>query len=97
VTQKEQDRGTIEAGRGAGVRASPSAPPTCWTTPWTTGKFTASSAADRDVALPPAETLAELALALIQEFDAPRVRVRLRKLHVPVQTSPSFPRSSWSA
>jgi len=31
------------------------------------------------------ETLAEeLALALIQEFDAPRVRVRLRKLHVPV-------------
>lgn len=32
------------------------------------------------------ETLAEeLALALIQEFDAPRVRVRLRKLHVPVQ------------
>lgn len=32
------------------------------------------------------ETLAEeLALALIQEFDTPRVRVRLRKLHVPVQ------------
>jgi 7,8-dihydroneopterin aldolase/epimerase/oxygenase len=31
------------------------------------------------------ETLAEeLALALIQEFDTPRVRVRLRKLHVPV-------------
>ncbi len=32
------------------------------------------------------ETLAEeLALALIQEFDTPRVRVRVRKLHVPVQ------------
>lgn len=32
------------------------------------------------------ETLAEeLALALIQEFDTPRVRVRLRKLHVPVR------------
>ena len=31
------------------------------------------------------ETLAEeLALALIQEFDTPRVRVHLRKLHVPV-------------
>lgn len=32
------------------------------------------------------ETLAEeLALALIAEFDSPRVRVRLRKLHVPVR------------
>jgi dihydroneopterin aldolase len=32
------------------------------------------------------ETLAEeLALALIQEFDTPRVRIHLRKLHVPVQ------------
>jgi|GEM_PF-1385201 len=32
------------------------------------------------------ETLAEeLALALIQEFDTPRVRVHVRKLHVPVQ------------
>ena len=31
------------------------------------------------------ETLAEeLALALLQEFETPRVRVRLRKLHVPV-------------
>lgn len=31
------------------------------------------------------ETLAEeLALALIQEFDTPRVRVHVRKLHVPV-------------
>lgn len=31
------------------------------------------------------ETLAEeLALALLAEFDPPRVRVRLRKLHVPV-------------
>ena len=31
------------------------------------------------------ETLAEeLALALIQEFDSPRVRVHLRKLHIPV-------------
>jgi len=32
-----------------------------------------------------AETLAEeLALALLEEFDPPRVRIRLRKLHVPV-------------
>ncbi|MBI4364846.1 MAG: dihydroneopterin aldolase [Candidatus Latescibacteria bacterium] len=32
------------------------------------------------------ETLAEeIALALIAEFDSPRVRVRLRKLHVPVR------------
>ena len=32
------------------------------------------------------ETLAEeLALALIREFDTPRVRVHVRKLHVPVQ------------
>jgi len=32
-----------------------------------------------------AETLAEeLALALLEEFDSPRVRIRLRKLHVPV-------------
>ena len=31
------------------------------------------------------ETLAEeLALALIQEFDSPRVRVHVRKLHIPV-------------
>jgi dihydroneopterin aldolase len=31
------------------------------------------------------ETLAEeLAIALLEEFDTPRVRVRLRKLHVPV-------------
>jgi dihydroneopterin aldolase len=31
------------------------------------------------------ETLAEeLALVLLQELDAPRIRVRLRKLHVPV-------------
>ncbi len=31
------------------------------------------------------ETLAEeLALALLEEFDTPQVRVRLRKLHVPV-------------
>ena len=31
------------------------------------------------------ETLAEeLALALLEEFDTPRIRVRLRKLHVPV-------------
>ena len=32
-----------------------------------------------------AETLAEeLALALLEEFDSPRVRIRLRKMHVPV-------------
>ena len=32
------------------------------------------------------ETLAEeLALALLQEFDTPRVRVHVRKLHVPVR------------
>lgn len=32
------------------------------------------------------ETLAEeLALALLQEFDTPRVRVRLRKMNVPVR------------
>ena len=32
-----------------------------------------------------AETLAEeLALALLEEFDSPRVKIRLRKLHVPV-------------
>jgi dihydroneopterin aldolase len=31
------------------------------------------------------ETLAEeLALSLLEEFDTPQVRVRLRKLHVPV-------------
>lgn len=31
------------------------------------------------------ETLAEeLALALLEEFDTPRIRIRLRKLHVPV-------------
>ncbi len=38
------------------------------------------------------ETLAEeLALALIQEFDTPRVRVRVRKLHVPVQDFTTIP------
>lgn len=38
------------------------------------------------------ETLAEeLALALIQEFDTPRVRVRLRKLHIPVQDFTAIP------
>lgn len=38
------------------------------------------------------ETLAEeLALALIQEFDTPRVRVHVRKLHVPVQDFTAIP------
>jgi dihydroneopterin aldolase len=38
------------------------------------------------------ETLAEeLALALIQEFDSPRVRVRVRKLHVPVAEFTTVP------
>jgi dihydroneopterin aldolase len=39
-----------------------------------------------------AETLAEeLALALLAEFDPPRVRVRLRKLHVPVADFSGIP------
>jgi dihydroneopterin aldolase len=38
------------------------------------------------------ETLAdELALALIAKFDTPRVRVRLRKLHLPVPDFTSIP------
>lgn len=38
------------------------------------------------------ETLAEeLALVLIQEFDSPRVRVRLRKLHIPVADFTTVP------
>ncbi|HLQ66473.1 MAG TPA: dihydroneopterin aldolase [Candidatus Limnocylindrales bacterium] len=38
------------------------------------------------------ETLAEeLALALLAEFDPPRVRVRLRKLHVPVADFSGLP------
>jgi dihydroneopterin aldolase len=38
------------------------------------------------------ETLAEeLALALIQEFDSPRVRVCVRKLHVPVDDFTTIP------
>src|SRR5437667_34650 len=38
------------------------------------------------------ETLAEeLALALIQEFDSPRVRVHVRKLHVPVEDFTTTP------
>jgi 7,8-dihydroneopterin aldolase/epimerase/oxygenase len=38
------------------------------------------------------ETLAEeLALALIQEFDTPRVRVAVRKLHVPVHDFTTIP------
>jgi dihydroneopterin aldolase len=38
------------------------------------------------------ETLAEeLALALIQEFDTPRVRVHVRKLHVPVPDFTTIP------
>jgi len=38
------------------------------------------------------ETLAEeLALALIAEFDPPRVRVRLRKMHVPVADFSGLP------
>ena len=38
------------------------------------------------------ETLAEeLALALIQEFDSPRVRVHVRKLHVPVDDFTTTP------
>jgi dihydroneopterin aldolase len=38
------------------------------------------------------ETLAEeLALALIQEFDSPRVRVHVRKLHVPVAEFTTVP------
>ncbi len=38
------------------------------------------------------ETLAEeLALALIQEFDTPRVRVHVRKLHIPVQDFTAIP------
>ena len=38
------------------------------------------------------ETLAEeLALALLQEFETPRVRVRLRKLHVPVSGFSGLP------
>ena len=41
------------------------------------------------------ETLAEeLALALIQEFDSPRVRVRVRKLHVPVDDFTTIPEIS---
>lgn len=39
-----------------------------------------------------AETLAEeLALALLEEFDPPRVRVRLRKMHVPVADFSGIP------
>jgi len=38
------------------------------------------------------ETLAEeLALALIQEFDSPRVRVHVRKLHIPVSGFTAVP------
>ncbi|HYR52185.1 MAG TPA: dihydroneopterin aldolase [Candidatus Dormibacteraeota bacterium] len=38
------------------------------------------------------ETLAEeLALALLQEFDSPRVRVHVRKLHVPVEEFTTTP------
>ena len=38
------------------------------------------------------ETLAEeLALTLIQEFDSPHVRVRVRKLHVPVDDFTTIP------
>ncbi len=38
------------------------------------------------------ETLAEeLALALLAEFDPPRVRVRLRKMHVPVADFSGLP------
>lgn len=38
------------------------------------------------------ETLAEeLALALLQEFDSPRVRVHVRKLHVPVEDFTTTP------
>jgi len=38
------------------------------------------------------ETLAEeLALALIQEFDTPRVRVHVRKLHIPVRDFTTIP------
>ena len=38
------------------------------------------------------ETLAEeLALALLQEFDSPRVRVRIRKLHIPVSDFTTVP------
>ena len=38
------------------------------------------------------ETLAEeLALALLAEFDPPRVRVRLRKMHVPVADFSGIP------
>ncbi|HMI32377.1 MAG TPA: dihydroneopterin aldolase [Candidatus Limnocylindrales bacterium] len=41
------------------------------------------------------ETLAEeLALTLIQEFDSPRVRVRVRKLHVPVDDFTTIPEIS---
>ncbi len=39
-----------------------------------------------------AETLAEeLALALLAEFDPPRVRIRLRKMHVPVADFSGIP------
>jgi dihydroneopterin aldolase len=38
------------------------------------------------------ETLAEeLALTLLQEFETPRVRVRLRKLHIPVTEFTTVP------
>jgi dihydroneopterin aldolase len=38
------------------------------------------------------ETLAEeVALALLAEFDPPRVRVRLRKMHVPVADFSGWP------
>ncbi len=38
------------------------------------------------------ETLAEeVALSLVEEFGAPRVRVRLRKLHVPVSGFTGIP------
>jgi dihydroneopterin aldolase len=38
------------------------------------------------------ETLAEeLALALLQEFDTPRVRVHVRKLHIPVPDFTTVP------
>ena len=38
------------------------------------------------------ETLAEeLALTLIQEFDTPRVRVHVRKLHIPVEDFTTIP------
>ena len=59
------------------------ADPTCSTTRSITRKFTGCRLI---------ETLAEeLALALIQEFDSPRVRVRVRKLHIPVDDFTTVP------